>query len=458
MALPKEKLVGKNYNVIVPERGAPIKMWNKHVTIEDAALKQLGEVASMPFVKPWVAAMPDTHWGMGATVGSVIPTIGAVMPAAVGVDIGCGMMAVRTNIPASGLGSQEPLNLREAPYDATVRAIFNNISLAVPHGRTNNGGTGDIGAWAEGQVPEGIQKIWNEQFESQVTGVHSLLGSWEHPESVFTRHPGALSRNAERHLGTLGTGNHFIEVCTEIQETPYGCLDNPDSNLWVVIHSGSRGFGNRIGTYFTKLAGDLCKKWGIRLPNRDLGYLPQDTPEYDDYLSAVTMAQRFAWLNREIMMARVLQALGATAYGSESDSLVSVPPLIHMHHNYAEIQGETILTRKGAVDASRDKFVIIPGSMGAKTYIARGLGNSDSFNSCSHGAGRAMSRTQALKTFTVADHEKATEGVYCDKTPGVLDETPAAYKDIDAVMESQRDLVEPVLKLKQIVCVKGLSD
>lgn len=442
-----EKFVEKNYNVLAGDGHAPIKMWNRHVTIEEAALKQLVEVASMPFVKPWVAAMPDTHWGMGATVGSVIPTVGAVMPAAVGVDIGCGMMAVRTNLKLDkeGPGFVTLPTVNHLRKVLSMQYIFEQISKAIPHGRTNNGGPGDIGAWSE--IPQDIAAQWRLEFQPYTTGFGPTTLGRNNEDNLFTRHPGALSRNAERHLGTLGTGNHFIEICTEI--------DNPNSNLWVVLHSGSRGFGNRIGTYFTKLAGDLCKMWGISLPNKDLGYLPKGTQEYADYIEAVTLAQKFAWVNREIMMDRVLKAIGA-----QYDEKVhpDVPVKVHMHHNYAEVKGETILTRKGAVDASAGKFVIIPGSMGAKTYIGKGLGNKDSFHSCSHGAGRAMSRTAALKTFTVADHEAATVGVYCDKTLGVLDETPGAYKDIDSVMASQIDLVEPVIKIKQLVCVKGLSD
>lgn len=430
MNLPKEKMVGgvRHYNVLMGAR-CHVKMWNEHVKIEEKAQEQLTQITMMPFVKPYVAAMPDTHWGMGATVGSVIPTVGAVMPAAVGVDIGCGMMAVRTNYKTSQFTGS---------FDGWKRAWFEAISKAVPHGRSDNGGRNDIGAWPEDAVPSDIVEAWRKHF------VNPMI------DRLFSDHPGARSRNAERHLGTLGTGNHFIEVCTEI--------DNPDSNLWVVLHSGSRGFGNRIGTYFTKLAGDLCKKWFIELPNKDLGYFPEDSKEYKDYITAVIAAQNFAWLNREIMMSRVLLALGA----SYDKTVTEVPGTIHMHHNYAQkimVAGqETILTRKGAVDASLGKWCIIPGSMGAKTYLAVGLGSKDSFNSCSHGAGRAMSRGEALKTFTVADHEKATEGVYCDKTVGVVDETPGAYKDIDAVMESQRDLVEPRVKIKQLVCVKGLSD
>ncbi|SRR6266851_4567281 len=436
MSLPKERMVEKNYNVRVSEGRVPIKLWNKYVTIEDAALKQLDEVASMPFVKPYVAAMSDCHWGMGATVGSVIPTVGAVMPAAVGVDIGCGMMAVRTNLKYNQ-------DLIDAGFK--LNRVFEAISNAVPHGRTDNGGSKDIGAWPDKDIPNDIFNVWHKEFEVPY-------------RQLEMEHPGAGSKNALRHLGTLGTGNHFIEVCTEI--------DNPDSNIWVVIHSGSRGLGNRIGTYFTKLAGDLCKTWGIKLPNKDLGYLPIGTPTYDDYIGAVTLAQKFAWWNRILMMQRVLAAIGAQQdHSSVLDEALhgpGIPSMIHMHHNYMDqIRYGNLdinLTRKGAVDASDGNWVIIPGSMGAKTYIGKGLGNKDSFFSCSHGAGRAMSRTQALKTFTVEDHAKATEGVYCDKTVSVLDETPAAYKNIDLVMESQKDLVEPVLKIKQLVCVKGLSD
>jgi tRNA-splicing ligase RtcB len=446
VSLPKDKvkaiMVKKNFNVRkFNNSSVPIKLWNNHVTIEDAALKQLDEVASMPFVKPFVAAMPDTHWGMGATVGSVIPTVCAIMPAAVGVDIGCGMMAVRTDLHYNFIHNME----------AFGQELFEAISKAVPHGRTDNGGKKDIGGWPEGSVPSDIAGIWEKEFAAEF-------------DELGIAHPGAISKNAERHLGTLGTGNHFIEVCTEI--------DNPDSNLWVVIHSGSRGLGNRIGTYFAKLAGDFCKNMHITLPNRDLGYFGLGTPLYNDYIKAVSLAQKFAWWNRIIMMQRVLSAIEAKQDSSNEgvETTVNgpgwvekgVPSMIHMYHNYmAQIHYGNLdvnLTRKGAVDASEGNWVIIPGSMGAKTYIGRGLGNADSFFSCSHGAGRAMSRTQALKTFTVEDHGKATEGVYCDKTTSVLDETPAAYKNIDAVMESQRDLVEPVLKIKQLVCVKGLSD
>lgn len=436
----------KNYNILTDGDKLIAKMWNKHVAIEEAALTQIRQTASLPFVKPYVAVMADCHWGMGSTVGSVVPTEDAVCPSITGVDIGCGMMAVRTN-----------LGLHEIEGTKSLQHYFELISRNIPHGRSDNGGAHDIGAWPEDGIPEDIQRIWKREFNRDVNVVTDS-------GNLFERHPGALSKNAQRHLGTLGTGNHFIEVCTEI--------DNPDSNLWVVIHSGSRGFGNRIGTYFTKLAGELNRKYHIQLPSKDLGYLVEGTQEYNDYLFAVDLAQKFAWVNREIMMDRVLVALGTEKYNGcvvpcapapgTTDAVIAVPTEIHMHHNYMtpfKVGGKWVnLTRKGAVDASLGKWCIIPGSMGQKTAIARGLGNPDSFCSCSHGAGRAMSRTEALKRFTIADHEKATEGVFCDKTQGTLDETPSAYKPIENVMKSQEDLVEAILYIKQLVCIKGISE
>jgi tRNA-splicing ligase RtcB len=372
------------------------------------------------------------------------------MPAAVGVDIGCGMIAVRTNLKANDF-QRTDFDAVEMGYRSWEAWAFAMISASVPHGRSHNGGVGDIGSWNE--IPQDIADIWASEFEDQIE-----------TSEVFSVYPGAYSQNAPRQLGTLGTGNHFIEVAVEI--------DNPESNLWVIIHSGSRGFGNRIGSFFTKLAGELNAKYFVQLPNKDLGYLVEGSEEYDLYLEALALAQKYAWRSREIMMDRVLEALGAEAAKNEegvetnefgsSWAVKGVPSTIHMHHNYLASERhfgkQVLITRKGAVDAAKDKYVIIPGSMGAKTYIAKGLGNLDSFHSCSHGAGRAMSRGEALRTFSVADHVAATEGVYCDKTEGVLDETPGAYKSIEAVMESQKDLVEPILALKQIISVKGISD
>lgn len=411
-----------------------VKAWNKGVPFEEKAVNQLYNVAKMPFVQPYIAAMPDTHWGMGCTVGSVIPAVGAIMPAAVGVDIGCGMMACRTLLEADRVKQCLPI-------------LFKEISDAVPHGRTNNGGEGDRGAWHN--VPEDIHKIWLDEFADDTSGWPSEGSRY----SVFapTRHPGALSRNAEKHLGTLGTGNHFIELS-----------EDEENRIWVVLHSGSRGFGNRIGTYFTNLAKQKCEQWFVRLPDKDLAYFPQGTEEFNDYLKALHLAQKYAWRNREIMMGRIMKAIYPTAWPSNQLTVAYADKEVHCHHNYMAEEKHfgknVLLTRKGAVRADVSDLVIIPGSMGARTYIARGLGNPHSFKSCSHGAGRAMSRTEAIKRFTVEDHIAATAGVECHKGKEVLDETPACYKDIDAVMAAQTDLVTPVHIMKQILCVKGLGE
>jgi len=387
-----------------------IKAWNQGVPFEEKAIEQLKNTARMPFVKPYLAAMPDCHWGMGSTVGSVVPTVDAIMPACVGVDIGCGMIAVRVE-GASGLDS--------------LPALRAALEKAIPHGRTNNGRPGDRGAWHD--IPEDIQNIWNNEFA-------------ESAERLYERHPKARNQGQERHLGTLGTGNHFVEVC----------LDR-DSKCWIVIHSGSRGLGNRIGSYFTQMAKEMCTRFHVQLPDPDLAFIPKGEPEFGEYIGALHLAQKFAWRNREIMMGRALEVLG----GTEVER-------VHCHHNFMAEEkhfGQTVLlTRKGAVRANVNDMVIIPGSMGARTYIARGLGSRDSFHSCSHGAGRAMGRNEAKRRFTVEDHIKATEGVECHKGAEVVDETPGAYKDIDAVMLAQTDLIEPVYVLKQIVCVKGLGD
>lgn len=402
------------YNVIENPNGVPIKAWSNGVQFEEVAVKQLLNVASLPFVTPHIAAMADTHWGNGATVGSVIPTQGAIVPAAVGVDIGCGMYAVRTN--ARGETYTKDLAFLERTYS--------RINNSIPNGRTNNGSAGDRGAWHN--VPEEIHTLYSEKFE---TRYHELC----------EKHPGARSQNAEKQFGTLGTGNHFIEVS----------LDTADY-IWIVIHSGSRGFGNRIGSYFTRVAKTKCETNNIELPDPELAYLVQGDPDYKDYIDALHLAQDFAWQNRTLMMKSVLRTLSL-----RSDSEV------HCHHNYMAVEehfGQYVnLTRKGAVSAKFGQLAIIPGSMGARTYIARGLGNPESFQSCSHGAGRAMGRNAAKKAISIEQHIAATEGVVCHKGAEVIDESPAAYKDIDKVMEAQVDLVEPVITMKQLVCVKGLS-
>jgi len=404
------------YNVIVSEGSVPIKAWTKGVALEQAAEKQLRNVAMLPFVFKWVAAMPDVHWGMGATVGSVIPTKGAIIPAAVGVDIGCGMMAVQTSLHANQL----PDNLH---------GIREAIEKAVPHGRTDNGGKNDRGAWAD--VPVAHESVWtklHERYEAIVAKYSKL------------NHPGRIN-----HLGTLGTGNHFIEVC----------LDE-NQNVWFMLHSGSRGVGNRFGTFFIELAKQDMRKWFINVPDTDLAYLPQGTEHFNDYVDAVHWAQDYAMANRQLMMSNMITAIANSGLVPAFEATLEV---VNCHHNYVAWEnhyGENVLvTRKGAVRARAGDMGIIPGSMGAQSFIVRGKGNPESFMSCSHGAGRAMSRAEAKRRFTVADHIAATAGVECRKDQDVIDETPMAYKPISAVMDAQKDLVEIVHTLHQVVCVKG---
>ncbi len=395
--------------------GTPIKAWVHGVNLEEQAERQLRNVASLPFIHRWVAAMPDVHLGYGATVGSVIPTHKAIVPAAVGVDIGCGMMASRTTLTASDL-----------PDD--LRPVREAIERTVPHGRSRNVKR-DKGSWND--PPDRAVAAWNELS----CGL----------KRIAERHDRAAGGRTVQHLGTLGTGNHFIEVC----------LDEDDS-VWFMLHSGSRGIGNRIGRYFMELArNDMGAALGD-LPDRDLAYFTEGTEHFDEYVHAVGWAQDFARKNRELMMEAVVAAVR---------SVGSIPPFtaaveaVNCHHNYVQREhhygADVWVTRKGAVRAGRGEMGIIPGSMGARSYIVRGKGNPESFESCSHGAGRAMSRTAARKRFSLADHIAATEGVECRKDKDVIDETPAAYKDIDAVMAAQSDLVEVAHTLRQVVCIKG---
>ncbi len=403
----------------------PIKTWVANeagepiVPVEDKARQQLRNIAKLPFVFRHVAAMPDVHWGMGATVGSVIPTEGAIIPAAVGVDLGCGMVAGRT-----------PFNASDLPE--SLAALRSAIEKAVPHGRTDNGRAGDRGAWGEPPAP--VADAWRHLGE----GYERLIAGY--PKLSRNQHPA-------RHLGTLGTGNHFIEVC----------LDEAQQ-VWIMLHSGSRGVGNRIGCYFIDRAKQDMRRWLINLPDEDLAYIKEGSPLFEDYVRAVGWAQEYARKNRDVMLAAVWNALvrivrpGAEAPAFGADA-------VNCHHNYVSREehfGKSVwVTRKGAVDASLGKLGIIPGSMGARSYIVRGKGNPESFRSCSHGAGRAMSRGEAKRRFTLEDHAKATAGVECRKDAGVIDETPGAYKPIDKVMEAQRDLVDVVHELRQVLCVKG---
>lgn len=410
-------VVSNDFDVLPALNGrkVPVFLWGHGVRFEDAVIKQVSNVAKMPFVVNNVALMPDGHYGIGAAVGSVFATDGAVIPAAVGVDIGCGMIAARTN-----------LKLANSSVLKTIRAA---IEKRVPMGRTNNGREGDRGAWHI--VPDYVQENYNTFL-------------WPGFERIKADFPELERGNLVNHLGTLGTGNHFIELQFD---------ENQD--VWIMLHSGSRGPGNRIGQFFIKKAKELMDRYFIELPDKDLAFLPKGEKLYDQYLQALGWAQAFAHVNRRIMLGAVVAAV------SETFPELSIEEEINTHHNYANVEKhfgrEVVVTRKGAIDASEGKLGIIPGSMGDRSYIVRGRGNPLSFHSCSHGAGRAMSRTEATRRFTVQDHEMATRGVECDKSAGTIDETPAAYKSIDAVIEAERDLVEVVHTLKQFICCKGLS-
>ncbi len=395
----------------------PIKSWTRGVPVEPEAVKQLQNLASLPFIYKWLAVMPDVHLGKGATVGSVVPTHKAIIPAAVGVDIGCGMMAVQTSLSASDL----PDSLRE------VRSA---IEAAVPHGRSVTRGGRDKGSW--GNAPDAQCAVWKDVLSDRF-------------KTIVDKHGSVGQSNNLKHLGTLGTGNHFIELC----------LDESDQ-VWVMLHSGSRGVGNRIGSYFIELAKKEMKKHFINLPDHNLAYLPEGSTYFDDYVEAVSWAQDFAMENRRLMMQQVLTALRKLG---TLPAFTTERMAVNCHHNYVAREqhyGEDVfVTRKGAVRAREGDLGIIPGSMGARSFIVRGKGQPESFCSCSHGAGRAMSRTEAKRRFTVEDHARATEGIECRKDEDVIDETPMAYKDIDAVMAAQSDLVDIVHTLRQVVCVKG---
>lgn len=393
---------------------APVKAWVKGVPVEEAARRQLENIARLPFIHSHVAAMPDVHLGKGATVGSVIATKGAIVPAAVGVDIGCGMMALRTSLTAAQLPD-------------SLAALRSDIERAVPHG-----GIGVKGGWKSG-IPDAVGRRF------------TASGLAERLAVIEGKHEKIAGANHVVHLGTLGTGNHFIEVCLDEEQ-----------RVWVMLHSGSRGIGNRIGSYFITQAREalLRRDGAASVPDRDLAWFEEGEALFDDYVEAVHWAQDFARANREVMMERLLRVLRDhfSAFRVEKEA-------VNCHHNYVarerHFDAEVWVTRKGAVRAGEGELGIIPGSMGARSYIVRGLGKAESFCSCSHGAGRTMSRSEAKRRFTLADHAAATEGVECRKDQGVIDETPQAYKDIDAVMAAQRDLVAVEHTLKQVLCVKG---
>jgi tRNA-splicing ligase RtcB len=399
----------RNYE-LYESKNKIIKAWTKGVPIEPEAIKQLQNTASLPFIFNHIAVMPDVHFGMGATIGSVVATKGAVIPAAVGVDIGCGMMAIQLSLNANDL----PENLKQ---------IRSGIEKCVPVGFAQH---------RDNVLDDAQQKIWAKDVKDLVD---------QHPDiSKMVKDPVA---KVLKQSGTLGGGNHFIELC----------LDEND-DVWVMLHSGSRGIGNVIGRYFIEKAKNDMRVHHINMEDTNLSYLSEGTKHFDEYVTWVEWAQKYAAKNREVMMNLVLESIA-----KHLPEFSIKKQAINCHHNYISRENHfgsnVIVTRKGAVRARVDDYGIIPGSMGAKSFIVKGLGNEDSFCSCSHGAGRVMSRTNARKVFTIQDHIEATRGVECRKDKSVIDETPNAYKDIEAVMNAQKDLVEIVHTLKQVVCVKG---
>ncbi len=392
----------------IHEGRVPVKIYTGE--IEPAARAQLVNISRLPIVHHHVAAMPDVHLGIGATVGSVIPTVRAIIPAAVGVDIGCGMMATRLSLDADDLDEK------------ALKKVFNQISRDVPVGF--------------------------DQHDERSARTHASKPFQKSLRKILEGHPGIGKRIGKNshwayQLGSLGGGNHFIEVC----------LDE-SNRVWVMLHSGSRGIGNAIGSYFIELARKDAERTQLQLPDRDLAYFPEGAAHFADYVEAVGWAQDYARANREEMMDIVLEALARHLPGFEVTG-----GAVNCHHNYVEREehfGEQVwLTRKGAIRARTGELGIIPGSMGARSYIVRGKGAAESFHSCAHGAGRRMSRNAAQKAFSLQDLATQTEGVICRKDKGVLDEIPGAYKNIDEVMANQSDLVEVVHTLKQVLCVKG---
>lgn len=414
--------MSKNYEVMQGLGGQGlVKSWTKGVHFEEQARDQLKNIASLPFIHKHVAAMPDVHLGIGATVGSVIATKGAIIPAAVGVDIGCGMNAVRLSLTANDLPD-------------SLSAIRTEIEKFVPVGNDYH-------------TPSRLGSNWHNKTDKLL---HANLAHTEPGfKKIVAKHPDIyklgkdLDERIYRQLGTLGGGNHFIELCLD---------ENQD--VWVMLHSGSRNPGNCIGKYFIEIARKEMERFFINLPDKDLAYLVEGTQYYNDYVEAVSWAQDFALRNRAVMMDLVIEALSR-----HLPAFTITQEAVNAHHNYVELEnhfGENVhVTRKGAIRARLGDYGIIPGSMGARSYIVRGKGNCDAFCSAPHGAGRAHSRGEAKRLFTLEDHAKATEGIECRKDSGVLDETPAAYKNIDDVMSAASDLVEIVHTLRQVVCVKG---
>ena len=378
-------------------------------SIEPEAQQQILNTASMPFVFKHVAVMPDCHYGRGATIGTVLATKGAVIPAAVGVDIGCGMIAVRTRLERSAI-----------PGLAAVRAgIERRIPMSA--GRNN--------AQLTDTAAARVKILQQMAAETRAT-------------------PDQYDRHWKLALGTLGGGNHFIELA-----------EDTDGAVWATLHSGSRGVGNKIGTHYIRFAQDLCKKLRVQLPDRDLAYLPEGDPAFDAYMRDLNWAQQFALHNRNEMMDRVLAELSLAVYGEAGHQAELELQRINSHHNFTRKEhhfGETVwVTRKGAIEARQNNWAMIPGSMGTRSYIVTGKENAMSFHSAPHGAGRRYSRTRARGLFNMDDLSRAMSGIEYRHSKVLLDEIPGAYKDIDQVMEHARELVEVKYVLRQFVNVKG---
>ena len=399
------------------ELSPKVKAWVEGVQMDDNTREQILTTASLPEVVG-MAIMPDCHLGKGSTVGSVVVTKKVVLPACCGVDIGCGMGAMRTSLTADDLPSD-------------LSDIRSGLERAVPFGRTNNGGSGDRGAWTN--VPAAVSTAWK-------THLHDRF------EKILEKHEKIGRHNALNHAGTGGSGNHFLEVC----------LDEED-RVWVMLHSGSRGVGNRIGQLFINKAKEEMARIHRGVPDPDLSFLEKGTEVFDDYIEAMTWAQDFALISRQLMMTRALQVLRDHP---KLPPFTTEKTAVECHHNYVSFENhfgeEVMVTRKGAVNAERGRLGIIPGTMGTGSFIVEGMGNSDSYNSCSHGAGRVMSRNMAKKLITMEDHAKAMQGIeYRKGDESLLDESPAAYKDISLVMAAQSDLIQIRHRLRQIVNVKG---
>lgn len=392
---------------VISDTKVPVKIWA--TDIEPEAEVQVRNLAGLPFIHKHIAVMPDAHAGKGSTVGTVIASKGAIIPAAVGVDIGCGMCAVKLPFKIDALGD-------------SLKDLRHSIERDIP-----------VGFEAHRGLTERRERAFAELGEVEIKGR-------------------ADKNRAIAQFGTLGGGNHFIEICQDQEQ-----------NAWLMLHSGSRNIGKTLAEIHIDAAKDLMKRYFIDLPDTDLAYLVQGTPEFRAYIKDLQWAQAYAAASRREMMLLALKNISWHVFNYEKnwakDPAIDGLLVVDCHHNYTQIEnhfGQNIwVTRKGAVSARKGQLGIIPGSMGTKSYIVEGLGNEDSFCSCSHGAGRRMSRTKARATFTIEDLEKQTVGVECRKDVAVVDEIPSAYKDIDEVMENQKELARPLFQLKQLMCIKG---